>query len=94
MKTSAKEISLAHRMVIKMSEYSLEEILADVLEMNQSGLTEEKADAIRICFLVKQLWSKRRLNEIPGSSSKIPGSETIHSAYSWKRIALKEKVKK
>lgn len=54
MKTSATDISLAKRLVNKMSEYSPEEILADVLKMNQSGLTEENADAIRICYLVKK----------------------------------------
>ncbi len=94
MKTSATDISLAKRLVNKMSEYSPEEILADVLKMNQSGLTEENADAIRICYLVKKIWSNRSLKEVPGSSSKIPGSETKHSAFAVKRIVLKEKVKK
>lgn len=94
MKTSATDISLANKLVNKMSEYSPEEILADVLKINQSGLTEENVDAIRICYMVKKLWSKRSLNDVPGSSSKIPGSETNHSVFPVKRIVLREKVKK
>ena len=68
MKTSATDISLAKRLVNKMSEYSPEEILADVLKMNQSGLTEENADAIRICYLVKKNMEQQ---ESQGSSGII-----------------------
>lgn len=86
MKTSAKETSLAHRMVNSMSEYSTEEVLAGVLKVNGSGLTEHNVDAIRICFLVKKLLSKRRLDEIPESASKIPGSEINNSVFEVNRL--------